>query len=142
MSEISTGFAQIEMGTFRGTNAIVKLVTAQHLLSGNAKEVAKQMMHMTSPERIKLAEEAVERMAAKLKPKPGDDLPYVQVVQALKNVREQLFEAVGNPITDALGKQLNRLHRYFLDNQEQIEHWARIVGDKVGVRIKDAADKV
>ncbi len=142
MQELSAGFQAVEMGNFRATNGIVKLVTAQHLLKGNAKEVTKQMMKMTAPERLKLAEDAVHRMAEKMKPAKGADLGYEAVISSLKQIRERLFETVGFPLVEHLGKQLNRLRRYFIDNEEAVQKWAHELGDKLGQYIDSAADKM
>lgn len=142
MGALSQGFSMIEMGNVRASNAVVRLITAQHLLAGNAKQVAKQMQKMTDVEKIKLAEKAVEGMAEKMKPKPGADLGYKAVIAAMGNIREKMFQIVGDPIVAALSQQLNRLHRFFLENQHAIEHWAHVVGEKAGEWIKAAADKM
>jgi hypothetical protein len=142
MQAIAGGFSMIELGNVRASNAVVKLIAAQHMLKGNARDVAKAMMKMTQHDRIELAEKAVERMADKLKPKAGADLGFKQVISAMKSIREQLFETIGNPIVEQLSKQLNRIHRYFLDNQKTIEHWALTVGEKVGDWVNTAADKI
>jgi hypothetical protein len=140
MEAIGSGFAMIEMGNVRAGNAVVKLIAAQHLLKGTARDVAKQMQKMTNSQKIELAEKAVERMAKKLKPAEGADLGYKPVISALGQIREKMFEIVGNPLIASLSAQLNRVHRYFLENQKTIEHWAHMVGEKVGQWVTEAAE--
>jgi hypothetical protein len=136
---LSEGFSNLSSGIIRARNPVVQMIAATGLLHGNAKQVAAQMMKMNPEQAMQLGIDAVEKMGNKMK---GLPLTFSELVTSLKTVREEIFESLGAPILKALGGPLDRLRGYFTEHKEMIQHWAEVVGDKVGEWVGEAADKI
>jgi hypothetical protein len=136
---ISSGFSNLASGIIRARNPVVQMIAATGLLHGTAKQVAAQMTKMSPDKAMQLGIDAVEKMGAKMK---GLPLTFNELVTSLKTVREEIFESLGAPVLKALGGPLDRLRGYFADHKEMVQHWAEVVGDKVGEWVTDAADAI
>jgi hypothetical protein len=140
IERISMAWRDMESGLVRPRNALVQLMVQTHTVDGNMKQVATtitQMLQKGDQEKVfKLAEEAIDKMAMKAEKVP---FTFNQLTTSLKGVREVAFKAFGEPMLASLTPPIEKLRTYFLQNEERIEHWARTVGEKVGVWITDAA---
>jgi hypothetical protein len=136
---ISSGFSNLASGIIRARNPVVQMIAATGLLHGTAKQVAAQMTKMSPDKAMQLGIDAVEKMGNKMK---GLPLTFTELVTSLKTIREEIFESLGAPILKALGGPLDRLRGYFADHKEMVQHWAEVVGDKVGEWVTEAADKI
>jgi hypothetical protein len=110
---------------------------------GSAKQIAKSlsgMMQNGQQDKVmKLAEEGIDRMAKKMKNAPAT---FEQLVQSLQDVRENLFEALGQPMLDAIVPQLQEFKKYIVEHKEEIEKYAKAMGVTVGKWITMAAEKI
>lgn len=129
ISAISEGFANMELGVIRARNPVVQMIAQMHLLAGNSKQVAAQLMKMAPEKAMALGEEAIQKMADKAKNLP---LSFGQTVQSLRNVREQFFEIAGQPILKAMTGPIKELQRYVLENKATIAAWAEGAGRSIG----------
>lgn len=136
IGSISEGFAMVEMGAIRARNPVVQMVAQMHVLKGNAKEVAKEMMKMKPEDALKLGEQAIQRMADKMKNvKPT----FGEAVQSLKAMREQVMEVMGAPLLQAIKGPLLQFRDYLMHHRVEMEHYAKSAGEKIGEWAKDAA---
>jgi len=145
MEGMANSFRDLESGIVRPRNAMVQLMVMTGTVEGSAKKVAKGLNAMMQQgpagmEKVTaLAEQAISKMAEKMKAAP---MTFGQVVDSLKDLREQAFEAMGGPILKAIQGPLGQLRRYFMDNKKSLEEWATMAGEKVGVWINEAATKI
>jgi hypothetical protein len=128
----------------RPRNAIVQLMKQTGTMQGSARQIARYMsgLMQTGKEAdqqkaFELAEKAIDRMGKKMERAP---LTYDGLIESLKNLREQLYETVGGPMLQALKGPLNQLKSYFEKHRVEIEKWAYVVGEQVGVWITQAAE--
>ncbi len=125
---ISQGFEMLTMGVVRARNPIVQMITQAHLLEGNAKAVAKQMMKMTPEEQIKLGEKAITSMADKMK----DVTPtFTQLKQSFEGMKEFAFESLGEPLVEEVVPHLNDLKKYLLLHKNEIAAYAHQVAESM-----------
>jgi hypothetical protein len=136
---LSTGFANMAAGMIRARNPIVQLITATGVLKGNAKSVAGQLMKMAPDQAMKLGISAIEKMGVKMKSVP---LSMNEVVGSLKELREQMFEAVGAPMLSAIRQPLSKLRDYFIEHREAFAKMAEEIGTKAGDWVMEAAAEI
>ncbi len=146
MAQLAGAFRDLESGIIRPRNAIVQLMRQTGTVGGTAKQISKglsAMMQSGDEKQIEkvfaLAEKAIGKMNDKLKNSPPT---FDMVVQSLKDIRENMYEAMGVPILNAVTPQLTRLKGFFIENREAIEHWATMAGTKVGEWVVLAAEKM
>jgi hypothetical protein len=139
MGALSEAFGMIEAGAIRPRNPIVQLIAQTGVLSGNAKKVAKDLQAMKPEDAIKVGEEAIRRMADKTK---DLKMGFGENLQSIKNIRDNLLEAAGGPLLDSLKKPMTDLRNYFAGHREEMQHYAEVLGTKVGEWVTAAADKV
>jgi hypothetical protein len=144
VGQIAAAWRDFESGIVRPRNALVQLMIQSHTVAGSMRQVAHQLTTMMqTPEgqekAFKMAEAAITKMADKAKDAP---LSYNQLIASLKSIRELAFKEAGEPIIAALKGPLNDLRDYFVKNRHDIEEWAHMVGEKTGVWVVEAADKI
>lgn len=130
---ISEAFEQIEMGIVRAKNPIVGMIAATHLLKGNAKQVAQQMMKMSPEEQMKLAEKAVGMMAKKM-----DDVPLSlnEMNKSMSVFMGNLMEDAGAPIIAAIQPVFGKVRTWLMDNHELLSKTAKDFGKFMGQAIE------
>ena len=109
---ISEAYSNIEAGIIRARNPIVAMISATHLLKGNAKQVASEMQKMTQEQQLELAEKAIGRMADKMKDAP---MGFKQLQTSLNVFKENLFEEAGAPMVKGLTNALRQFRALFFD---------------------------
>ena len=139
LESITRGFEMIEMGVIRARNPVVMLVASSGLLAGNAKQVAAQMQKMAPEKQMELADKAISRMASKMK---GIPLSFGESVQAMKDMKEDVFEMVGAPVFKAFVPVMRSIQSEFKAHKEDIEAWAGSIGASAGTAVAGAAEKV
>lgn len=143
VEQIASAFRDLETGIIRPKNAIVLMMKQMGVVGGTAKQIAKGMSALMQggeagqKKAFDLAEKAIARMSEKMKNAPAS---FAGLVQSLKDVRENIYEAVGIPMLNALVPSLDKLKKYFVDHREEIEHWASVVGKQVGDWMVEAAE--
>lgn len=160
------GFQAMELGVIRPRNEIVMLIRQAGLMKGSAREIAHDLMAMgdaaklgkATPEVQKLAKEfrdmgrdpvmaltekAIATMAERAK---GVPMTMSQVIASLKESKTQILETAGLPILrgllDGIRPPLESLRKYLSTHRAEIEAWARTAGEKVGIYVSLAADKI
>jgi len=140
---LAAAYRDLETGIVRPRNAIVQLIKQTGTAQGTMKEIAKgltaELAAGHADKVFDLAQIAIGKMSDKMKAAPPS---FKEVTQSLKDIRENLFEAMGTPILKTLVPQLDRLKSYFVDNREAIERFAITAGEKIGVWVNQAADKI
>ncbi len=139
LASITQGFEQIEMGVARARNPIVQMIASTGLLNGNARQVALQMQKMAPDKMMKIAEQAITRMAKKMKDVP---LTFGESMQSLKEMRGQLYEIVGMPIFKGLTPMVQELRKQMTAHRHELEAFAEKVGAKATDAFKYAGEKV
>ncbi|MFA4974382.1 MAG: hypothetical protein WC683_17385 [bacterium] len=139
LASITQGFEQIEMGVARARNPIVQMIASTGLLKGNARQVAKEMQKMAPDKMMAIAEQAITRMAKKMKDVP---LTFGESMQSLKEMRGQLYEIVGMPIFKGLTPMVQELRKQMTAHRHELEAFAEKVGEKATLAFKYAGDKV
>jgi len=139
LASITQGFEQIEMGVARARNPIVQMIASTGLLKGNARQVAKEMQKMAPDKMMAIAEQAITRMAKKMKDIP---LTFGESMTSLKEMRGQLFEIVGMPIFKGLTPMVQELRKQMTAHRHELEAFAEKVGEKATLAFKYAGDKV
>lgn len=137
-ADISAAYEAIEMGMIKAKNPIVGMIAATHLLSGNAKSVAKQMNAMKPEEQMALAEKAIARMGNKMKDVP---LTFGQLMTSMNVAWGNLFETAGEPIMKALTPVVAKVRDLFFANKDELGEMAKSFGTVVG-QIVDIAGPV
>lgn len=144
VEQIAAAFRDLETGIVRPRNALVMLIKQTGTVRGSAKDISKYLsalMQTGDPAQIAkayaLAEQAIGRMSDKMHDAPPS---WRGTVQSLKDIRENIYEALGVPVLQALTPPLARLKGYFVENREEIERWAHVVGVQVGDWMIQAAD--
>jgi hypothetical protein len=140
---ITSGFQMMEMGMIRARNPMVMMIRQTGLMTGSAKEVASALTKMATAGKLEevmhLGEQAIGKMSEKMKAAPQT---FNGVIESIKTIRENMFEAMGLPVLEALTPPLNALKHYFMDNREEIEKFAHSIGEKVGKWVLAAVDKI
>jgi hypothetical protein len=144
MEGLASGMSMIEMGIARARNPVVQLIAQSNVLADqlhkghmNAKEVAKAMGKLAPESQVRLAEDAIARMAEKAKEVP---MGFGELTKSMSAMREQIFEAVGVPILrEAINPALKELRGYMLDHRKEVEELAHSMGTKVASWVKAAA---
>lgn len=166
MSGIVSAMTAVEQGFIRPRNEMVLLIRQSGLMEGSAKQVARNLMAMSTgagleklPKALQeaakearnlgenpalvMAEKSISIMAEKAK---GVPLTMAQMITSLKESKEQFFEQVGGPIwksiQDTLMPMLSSLRDYMASNRDEIEKWAKVIGTRVGVWVKAAAEGI
>ena len=138
MGALAQGMAGVEMGMVRARNPIVQLIAATHTLHGTAKDVAKQMQHMTPEQQMKLAEQSIAKQAESLK-KMGAIVPDMgQLKTSFEGVKEGFLKSMGTPMMEALVPNLVKLRDFLARHMEEIKAF----GEKVGAAAADAIEYV
>lgn len=135
---ISEAFEQIEMGIVRAKNPIVGMIAATHLLKGNAKQVAAQMMKMDPGEQMKLAEKAVTAMGEKMKDVP---LTIGEMTTSMQVFIGNLGETAGKPIVESLTPVVGIIKDMFFDNEKAFSGMAKSFGEGIS-KVVDVAGPV
>jgi hypothetical protein len=143
MEGMASAFRDLESGIVRPRNQLVQLMVMTGVVDGNARKVAKNLNAMfqagQADKVTELAERAITKMSEKMKAAPAT---FSQTIASLKALRESIFETVGAPILAALVPPLQQLKKYFVEHREAIEKFAHVMGEKVGVWVNEAADKI
>lgn len=142
INRISEAYIGLERGMIRPRNEIILLMQKTGVASGNVHQIAKgmqQLLEKNPAKAFELADQAIGRMAAKLKDSP---LSFNETINSLKTLREQLFQTVGDPILKAMIGPMNELRSYLQKNKEKFGEYARELGEKVGEWVKEAAEKI
>ncbi len=125
---IAQGFTALEQGMVRARNPIVMMISQAHLLEGNAKSVAKQMMKMTPEKQIELGEKAIEKLANKMK----DVTPtFTQLKESFAGMKDFAFESLGEPLVQAAVPAMNELKKYLLSHKDEIALYAHDVAESL-----------
>lgn len=132
---ISEAFEQIEMGVVRAKNPIVGMIAATHLLKGNAKQVAAQMMKMSPEEQMKLAEKAVASMGKKMKDVP---LSMKEMATSAQVFIGNIAETAGLPIMKSVEPIFGRITGWLHDNQDMINDVAKNFGQTAALLVETA----
>lgn len=109
---MSEGFERMQMGMVNARNPIVGLIAATHLLKGSARDVAKQMQHMSLEKQMALGEKAVAAMALKAKDLP---MTFGQAANILGEVKENLMETAGGGLMKGLSKATIHFKEMFIN---------------------------
>lgn len=129
MDAIADGFVNLELGIIKAKNPVVQMIGQMHLLKGNAKQVAEQLKKMTPEEAMALGEKAVGKMAEKMK---NAAPTYSGLLESLKQLKENAYEALGKPIIERLTPALEAVKGFFLAHRDEIEDAATQIGEYVG----------
>jgi len=132
---ISEAFEAIEMGIIRAKNPIVGMISATHLLKGNAKSVAQQMQKMSPEAQMKLAEKAVAAMGKKMKDVP---LGIGEMTKGMELFVDRLAAAAGAPIVKAIGPVMGKVHGWLQDNHALLGSIAVNFGNTMALGVKAA----
>lgn len=111
---ISEGFEAIQMGMVKAKNPLVGLISATGTLKGSAKDVAKEMKGMSIDKQMELAESAIKKMAEKTKDLP---MTFGQAKVVLNEVKDNLLETAGAPLTKAFSSAVLKFKNMFVDAQ-------------------------
>lgn len=143
LETMSAAWRDMESGIVRPKNAIIQLMRQTGVVEGGAKKIAKAINGMLQggkqDEVFKLAETAIDRMAAKMKDAP---LSFDQLLVSLRGTRESLYETMGAPMVGALVPELEHLKAYLGEHREEMEALAHTMGEKVGQWVKLAAEDI
>jgi hypothetical protein len=143
IGQMAGAFQQLESGIVRPRNALVQMIKQTGVATGSAKDISKKLSQMVQAGNVegatKLAEDAISRMAKKMENAPPT---FEGLVQSLKDIRENLFEAFGVPMLQTILPHLASFKKYILENKEKIEEFAKAMGVKVGEWVNKAAEKI
>lgn len=114
---LAQGFSQMEMGMIRARNPVVQLIAASHVLKGNAKAVAKELQKMTPEKAMEVAEKAMTKMSEKMKTAPAT---FGGLMTSIKGVKEQVFEAMGVPMVEALLGPMEEIKGYLVAHKDSL----------------------
>jgi hypothetical protein len=140
---LAAAYRDLESGIVRPRNAVVQLIRQTGTAHGTAKEIAKSLSGMVQAghmdKAFDLANIAIGKMNDKMKNAP---LSFKEVVQSMKDIRNNIFESMGLPLLKAITPQLERLRTVLLDHREGIEEFAAAASVKVGTWVSYAANKI
>ena len=133
---LTRGMRMLESGMVSARNPIIAIIRSTGLLRGNIHEVAQQMQKMTPEKQMEIGEKAIAKLAAKAK----DIAPtFGMMANSMKQMGENILENIGQPVMKALMPVFQNVQKYILEHRKDIEHWAQVVGTKVGQWVKEAA---
>jgi hypothetical protein len=135
MEGLAEGFNMMELGIVRARNPLVQLIAATDTLHGSARDVAKQMQHMSQAEQIDLATKAIEKQAALMKAGGATMVgpPSLEELKnSLGNIREGFLEAVGQPMLDHLMPPMMALLNFLMEHSADIERFGHEIGEELG----------
>jgi len=137
MEALAQGMSGVEMGMVRARNPIVQLIAATHMLEGNSRDVARQMMKMTPEKQMEIAERAIAKQAEALK-KMGGGLPPTmdKIRTSFAGMQEGFFESMGEPAMNMLIPQLVKLRDYLEQHMDQIKEFGERIGETAGRAIE------
>lgn len=143
MDAMAAAWRDLEAGILRPKNALVTLMRQTGVVSGTAKSIAgglNKMLQAGEQEKVvKLAEQAIDRMAGRVKNIPPT---FGQVVESLKGIRDMFMETMGGPMLRAIVPAFDRLRQYLMQHREEIERLAQTMGEKVGQWVTKAAQMI
>lgn len=142
LGQIASAYRDLESGIVRPRNEIVLLMKQTGVAGGSVRDIAKGMTHLmqTNPHKaFELADQAIGRMSEKMKNAP---LGFGSIVNSLKDIREELFAAVGEPMIKAITGPLTQVRQYLVANKEKMGEYARELGEHVGEWVKEAAHMI
>ncbi len=118
---LAQGFSMMEMGMIRARNPVVQLIASSHVLQGNAKAVAKELMKMTPEKQMEIAEKAMTKMNEKMRSAPPT---FGSLMTSLKQTQEQLMASFGEPMVEALLEPLGSIKGYLLAHKDEMMVYA------------------
>lgn len=145
VEQIAGAFRDLETGIVRPRNALVLMMKQTGVMGGSVKQISRYMSQLMQggeagqAQAFKLAEAAIMRMSEKMKNAPPS---FTGVIQSLKDIRENIYEAMGIPMLKAITKPLNQLKLYLQAHQKELEAWGEVVGKQIGEWVVEAAEKM
>lgn len=160
------GFKAVENGVIRPNNEIVLLIRQAGLMKGSARDISQNLMAMGDEGKLSKATPEVQKLAAEMRAMGRDPvmalteraiatmaerakgvpLTMSQVITSLKESKSQILETAGTPILKGLMGGLRPpfedMRKYLISHRMEIEHWAKTAGEKLGVYVALAAEKL
>ena len=138
LGSITDGYRMMEMGMIRAKNPLVMLIAQSHLMSGSAKQVAKDLQKMAPEEAMKMADQAIAKMAEKGKAMP---LKGGAMIQSIKDMAEQSMVGAGEALLKALSKPYALIREIFMENRGALSDLYKSAGEGLGTAITYGVEK-
>jgi hypothetical protein len=127
MSALSKEYENLKTGMFSSSGSIVQMITSTGVLKGNAVEVAKQLASKDTITRMKLAEEAMAKMAKQSAGPTG----FEGLKTAFGTIGSGVMETIGTPIINKVLPVFESVIGWFEKNDAVIQRTAEHVGDAI-----------
>ncbi len=127
LGKLTQEYENLKGGVFGSSGSIVQMITSTGVLKGNAVEVAKQLASKDTITRMKIAEDAMGKMAKQA----GDMQGWSGLKQSFAGIKDGFLESVGTPIINRVLPVVNRIKDFFVSHSDAISRVAGAIGDKV-----------
>lgn len=137
VQEVVQGFMEVEKNVVSANNPIIAMVKQANLMRGHSEQIALRFQFMSKWAKEKLAQKALEAMAAKAKEIP---LTFAEMGEQLAELKTDTLKIVGAPMAQALRPVFESFTKFLGENREGIAQYARMMGEKAKEWILDAAE--
>lgn len=132
-------FAFAEEGALKVKSQMYQLLEPTGIFEHKSGKVTEWWSKLSEGSRAELLATGLERLSNSMAAAPPT---FNTSVNQLKNIWDQVEENLGTPIAEGLQPQIEKLSHWLKQSDGDFEHYARMLGDKVGEWVKEAADTV
>jgi len=137
VQEVVQGFMEVEKNVVSANNPIIAMVKQANLMRGHSEQIALKFQFMSKWAKEKLAQKALEAMAAKAKEIP---LTFAEMGEQLSELKTDTLKIVGAPMAQALRPVFESFTKFLGENRDGIQPYARAMGEKAKEWILEAAE--
>lgn len=136
VQEVVQGYMELEKNVVSANNPIIAMVKQTNMLRGHSERIAQKFQFMGRWGKERLANKALDAMAAKAKEIP---LTFDEMNEQLKEMRMDTLRLVGEPMMNALRPMFEQFTGWLEENRTEIEAFAKATGEKAREWIEGAA---
>ena len=139
VSEVVKGFAEIEKNTISASNPLIEMVKQANLMRGHNEQIALRLQFMGRQGMLQLMNKALKEMQERAKKMP---MTLKDMGTMLHDMHTDVMKIIGEPMVRAISPAFQNLYEKIVSNRGAIEKYAKVVGEKAGEWITEAAKKI
>lgn len=139
VGDIVKGFAEIEKNTISASNPLIEMVKQANLMRGHNEQIALKLQFMGRQGMLNLMNKALKEMQLRAKQMP---MTLKDMGNMLHDMKTDVMKIIGEPMVRAISPAFKNLYDKIMENRGAIEKYAKMVGEKAGEWITEAAKKI
>jgi hypothetical protein len=138
VGDIVKGFGEIEKNTISASNPLIEMVKQANLMRGHNEQIALRLQMMGRQGMLNLMLKALKEMQERAKKMP---MTLKDMGNMLHDMKTDVMRIIGEPMVRAITPAFKNLYDKIMENRGAIERYAKMVGEKAGEWITEAAKK-